>query len=74
MHPRFDDPLFGGEQGQEGGLLGNVPPGARYDPTYPGDPQGNLGGGPGTGRRGPGAGGPGGPGGFGGFGGFSDFI
>jgi hypothetical protein len=71
MHPRFDDPLFG-EQGQEGPQA-NVPPGARYDPTYPGDPQGELGQWPGTGRRGPGAGGQGG---FSGFGGFprGDFI
>jgi len=50
MHPTFDDPLFGG-QGGAGGYDPMAPPGARYDPTGPGDgpPQGGL--------RGPGFGG-----------------
>jgi hypothetical protein len=66
MHPTFDDPLFGGEEGQPGGPQN--PPGARYDPTFPGDPQGGPGAWPGAGHRG--------PGGRGGWGGFSgrDFI
>jgi hypothetical protein len=61
MHPTFDDPIFGGQQGGE--YNPQIPPGSRYDPVGPGD-------GPPFGRgRGP----PGrgfGPGGFGGgFGG-----
>lgn len=35
MHPTFDDPLFRG-QGR-GGFNPHAPPGARYDPTGPGD-------------------------------------
>lgn len=70
MHPTFDDPLFGG-QGGGGGYNPQAPPGARYDPTGPGDgpPYGGL-----RGPRGPGFGG-GGSGGnpFGGFG-SGDFI
>ena len=67
MHPTFDDPLFGGQGGSPGGRDDpQVPPGARYDPTGPGDPR--------TGRRFPGGfpgGGPPNP--FAGFGG-GDFI
>lgn len=38
MHPTFDDPLFGGYgQGGGGGFDPQAPPGARYDPTGPGD-------------------------------------
>ena len=37
MHPTFDDPLFGGRGGQGGGFNPQAPPGARYDPTGPGD-------------------------------------
>lgn len=59
MHPTFDDPLFRGRGGQ-GGFDPQAPPGARYDPTGPGD-------GP---RRG-GSGRPPNP--FGGFG-SNDFI
>jgi hypothetical protein len=64
MHPTFDDPLFSGQGGSGGGQNGmfnpQAPPGARYDPTGPGD-------GPpmGAGRRPPNP--------FGGFGG-NDFI
>ncbi|KAI1624526.1 PI31 proteasome regulator N-terminal-domain-containing protein [Exophiala viscosa] len=70
MHPTFDDPLFGGQGGQQP-YDPRAPPGARYDPIGPGDGPPNLGGGP----RFPG----GGSGGFGGgnpFGGFGsgDFI
>ena len=36
MHPTFDDPMFGGQQG-EGGFDPRAPPGARYDPVGPGD-------------------------------------
>ena len=36
MHPTFDDPLFRG-QGRQGGFNPQAPPGARYDPTGPGD-------------------------------------
>lgn len=84
MHPTFDDPIFGGQGGNEfgeGGYDPRAPPGARYDPIGPGDPfnrgpgQGRFGGG----RGGGGFGGGGGMGGLGGgnpFGGFgsSDFI
>jgi len=68
MHPTFDDPLFGGRQG--GGYDPRAPPGARYDPTGPGDgpPQGGL-----RGPRGPGFGGGMGGNPFGGFG-SGDFI
>jgi hypothetical protein len=55
MHPTFDDPLFGGGQGEF--YDPRAPPGARYDPVGPGDGPPNL--------RGPRF--PGGPG--GGFGG-----
>lgn len=59
MHPTFDDPMFGGAGGRGRGGPQN-PPGARYDPTGPGDgPQGGMGGRP--------------PNPFGGFGG-NDFI
>ncbi|KAI9724032.1 MAG: hypothetical protein M1812_000750 [Candelaria pacifica] len=74
MHPRFDDPMFGGGGGGQGGYDPRAPPGARYDPIGPGDePQGLRGGprfpgGPGESR---GGGGPPNP--FGGFGG-GDFI
>ena len=68
MHPTFDDPLFGGQRGP-GQYDPRAPPGARYDPTGPGDGPPNLRGGRGN---------PGGGGGFGGnpFGGFGsgDFI
>lgn len=71
MHPTFDDPLFGGQGGQQP-YNPRAPPGARYDPVGPGDGPPNLRGGP----RFPGGGGRG--GGFGGnpFGGFGsgDFI
>ncbi|KAJ5674417.1 uncharacterized protein N7477_004351 [Penicillium maclennaniae] len=60
MHPTFDDPLFGGSGGV-GGYDPRAPPGARYDPPWPGQP-------PTGGNRGPFGRGPG--GGFGGgFGG-----
>ncbi|BDD62290.1 hypothetical protein MPDQ_006714 [Monascus purpureus] len=62
MHPTFDDPLFGGNQGGGDGNNPQVPPGSRYDPVGPGQ-------GPPFGRRG-----PGGSGGFGGFGGFGGDI
>jgi len=66
MHPTFDDPLFGGAgEGNAGGRDPRVPPGARYDPTGPGDPRAGMGFG-GAGRRGP-------PNPFGGFG-SGDFI
>jgi hypothetical protein len=39
MHPTFDEPLFGG-QGNASPDDPLVPPGARYDPTGPGDPRG----------------------------------
>jgi len=72
MHPTFDDPLFGGQGGQQP-FDPRAPPGARYDPVGPGDGPPSLRGGP----RFPGGGGGGG-GGFGGnpFGGFGrgDFI
>lgn len=44
MHPTFDDPLFRG-QGQGRGYNDQVPPGARYDPPFPGQgpPQGGNG-------------------------------
>lgn len=75
MHPTFDDPLFGGAGGG-GSFDPRAPPGARYDPTGPGDGPPNLRGGPRF-PGGPGGGGGGG-GGFGGnpFGGFGrgDFI
>jgi hypothetical protein len=74
MHPTFDDPMFRGQGGQ-GGYDPQAPPGARYDPMGPGDPQMETRGGP----RFPGGpgGGFGGPGGLGGrppnpFGGFGD--
>jgi len=60
MHPTFDDPLFGGRGRGQGGFDPQAPPGARYDPTGPGD-------GPHFGRGGR----PPNP--FGGFGG-NDFI
>lgn len=60
MHPTFDDPVFGGQGGQGRGYDPRAPPGARYDPTGPGNgPQGAMGGRP--------------PNPFGGFGG-DDFI
>jgi hypothetical protein len=37
MHPTFDDPLFGGRGRGQGGFDPQAPPGARYDPTGPGD-------------------------------------
>ncbi|KAK2853316.1 hypothetical protein FQN49_005184 [Arthroderma sp. PD_2] len=79
MHPTFDDPMFGGGEGGEGGYDLQVPPGARYDPVGPGDgrPYGR-GGPPGSGfpggRGGPGAGPGAGAGGFGGLGGFGGGI
>ena len=45
MHPTFDDPMFGGGQGEDG-FDPRAPPGARYDPVGPGD-------GPPEGRGGP---------------------
>ncbi|KAL5590145.1 hypothetical protein FOVSG1_012012 [Fusarium oxysporum f. sp. vasinfectum] len=37
MHPTFDNPLFGGQGGDESsGFDPQVPPGARWDPTGPG--------------------------------------
>lgn len=83
MHPTFDDPLFGGQGGDEfaqGGYDPRTPPGARYDPLGPGDPFNRGRGGGGIGRGGGMGGGlGGGMGGFGGgnpFGGFGggDFI
>ncbi|KAI9842111.1 MAG: hypothetical protein M1837_007472 [Sclerophora amabilis] len=81
MHPTFDDPLFGGRDGRQGGYNPQAPPGARYDPVHggeqpfgshfphhPGNNGGGGGGGGGGGRRG---GGPPNP--FGGFG-SGDFI
>lgn len=72
MYPTFDDPIFGGQPGQQP-FNPRAPPGARYDPVGPGDGPPNLRGGP----RFPGGGGGGGgfPGGnpFGGFG-RGDFI
>ncbi|KAK4221810.1 PI31 proteasome regulator N-terminal-domain-containing protein [Podospora fimiseda] len=67
MHPTFDDPLFGGPRGDDGGdgFGGQVPPGARWDPLGPGGQPRFGGGRPGAGRGG---------GGFGGFGGFGDII
>ncbi|KAI0017609.1 PI31 proteasome regulator N-terminal-domain-containing protein [Xylariomycetidae sp. FL0641] len=63
MHPTFDDPLFGGDDGVGGGYDPQIPPGAHYDPVGPG-------GLPRLGGRRPGGGGPPGfGGGFGGFGG-----
>lgn len=60
MHPTFDDPLFGGRGGHPGEFNPQAPPGARYDPTGPGDgPQRGSGGRP--------------PNPFGGFG-SNDFI
>ena len=53
MHPTFDDPLFGG-QGAASPDDPLVPPGARYDPTGPGDPRAGSrfpGGFPGGGQR-----------------------
>lgn len=75
MHPTFDDPMFGGNNGGRGENNLQAPPGARYDPVGPGD-------GPPMGRgRGPGfpggfRGGPGGPfgGSFGGGFGGGDII
>jgi len=85
MHPTFDDPLFRSDMPSRG-YNSQVPPGARYDPVGPGDPQDpNFGGDmpmPGRGlggRHGPGNGfGPGGgfngnPFGGGGHGGGSGF-
>jgi len=45
MHPTFDDPLFGGRGGRGGAFDPQAPPGARYDPTGPGDgpPRGGSG-------------------------------
>ncbi|TAQ91659.1 hypothetical protein B7494_g110 [Chlorociboria aeruginascens] len=37
MHPTFDDPLFGGRGGNQGGFDPQAPPGSRYDPVGPGD-------------------------------------
>jgi hypothetical protein len=75
MHPTFDDPMFGGRGGIDGGGYDPMaPPGARYDPTGPGgaprDGRGGMGG-----PRFPGGGGMGGrpPNPFGGYG-DSDFI
>jgi PI31 proteasome regulator N-terminal/PI31 proteasome regulator len=69
MHPTFDDPLFGGQGGDQP-YDPRAPPGARYDPVGPGDGPPNLRGGPRfPGGRGGGMGGN--P--FGGFGG-GDFI
>ncbi|KAL2193443.1 PI31 proteasome regulator N-terminal-domain-containing protein [Corynascus similis CBS 632.67] len=70
MHPTFDDPLFRGPGGGQGGeddtFGGQVPPGARWDPLGPaGQPRFG-----GRGRGGGGFGGGGFGGGFGGFGGF----
>jgi len=48
MHPTFDDPLFGGRAGN-GGFNPQAPPGARYDPTWPGDGPPNPFGGSGRG-------------------------
>lgn len=72
MHPTFDDPLFAGGRGGNGGYDPMAPPGARWDDVGPGGP--NRGG-----PRGfPGGGGMGGMGGrppnpFGGYG-SGDFI
>jgi hypothetical protein len=68
MHPTPDDVLFGGAMGDGSDLAEDPrrpPPGARYDPTFPGDPMGR---GAGRGRRG--------GGGLGNWGGFpgNDFI
>jgi hypothetical protein len=53
MHPTFDDPLFGGHQGQ-GGRNPAHPPGARWDPLGPPGPRfGGPGGGPGGYSSGP---------------------
>ncbi|KAJ9501364.1 hypothetical protein LTR99_004586 [Exophiala xenobiotica] len=68
MHPTFDDPLFGGQGGQQP-YDPRAPPGARYDPLGPGDGPPNLRGGRFPGGRGGGFGGN--P--FGGFG-SGDFI
>ncbi|KAK7188136.1 hypothetical protein DPSP01_001678 [Paraphaeosphaeria sporulosa] len=73
MHPTFDDPMFGGQGGGQGGYDPMVPPGSRYDPVGPGGaPRDNRGG-----PRFPGGGGFGGLGGAGGrppnpFGGYGD--
>lgn len=71
MHPTFDDPIFGGQPGQQP-FNPRAPPGARYDPVGPGDGPPNLRGGP----RFPGGGGSGGFPGSNPFGGFGrgDFI
>lgn len=69
MHPTFDDPLFGGQGGNNGRYDPRAPPGARYDPVGPGDGPPNLRGGP----RFPGGRGGAPPNPFGGFGG-GDFI
>lgn len=37
MHPTFDDPLFQGPRRSGSGYNPQAPPGARYDPTGPGD-------------------------------------
>lgn len=59
MHPTFDDPLFQGQGGRQGGYDPQAPPGSRYDPVGPGGaPRGNGGGRyPGGGFPGSGAGG-----------------
>ncbi|KAF9739634.1 hypothetical protein PMIN06_010621 [Paraphaeosphaeria minitans] len=73
MHPTFDDPMFGGQGGGQGGYDPMAPPGSRYDPVGPGGaPRDNRGG-----PRFPGGGGFGGLGGAGGrppnsFGGYGD--
>ncbi|KAB8233874.1 hypothetical protein ETB97_011920 [Aspergillus alliaceus] len=66
MHPTFDDPIFGGQEGR--GYDPQAPPGARYDPVGPGA-------GPPFGRgRGPFGGRGAGGGGAGGFGFGGDII
>ncbi|KAF1985018.1 hypothetical protein K402DRAFT_464668 [Aulographum hederae CBS 113979] len=75
MHPTFDDPLFagrGGRGGMGGAMGGQAPPGARWEPAYPGQepPQGS-GGHPGSNFPGRMGGGPPNP--FRGFG-EGDFL
>lgn len=69
MHPTFDDPLFGGQGGNQPFYNPRAPPGARYDPIGPGDGPPHFHGGP----RFPGGGRGGGGNPFGGFG-SGDFI
>ncbi|KAI5293736.1 hypothetical protein KEM55_006932, partial [Ascosphaera atra] len=54
MHPTFDDPLFGGDRGDEG-FSPEAPAGARWDPVNPGQGPPRMGRGgfpPGSGRGG----------------------